>query len=375
MKRAPFLRLLRWASPLMVLYMTGLACQTATPEKTKRKPRMPVSVVAQRDMQTYTAFPAVIRGLTNAAIRPKISGYITEVYAEEGSRVKKGNPLFKLETRAIDGNAAAARAAVKAARVEVENLRPLVADSIVSPARLATARAQLEQAQSNLESIEANQGYALLRSPTAGVVGTFPFRQGDLVGRPGQAPLTTISDISSVYAYFSLNEKTFLNWLRRQPGQSRKEKIAQFPGVKLLLPTGETYKYPGKLEMASGQVSTQTGAVRLRARFPNPDGLLTNGNSGSLLLPRLYPQATVIPAMSTFERQGQTFAYRLRGDSLRAQQIKLKDQSERYYILENGLAPGDTFVARGLGKLRSGDAIRAQYIPFDSVATYPVQFR
>ncbi len=375
MRKALSLPLLRLACSLLVLSLTAQACQTARPERNKRKPRVPVSVVAQRDMQTYTAYPAVIRGLTNAAIRPKISGYITEVYAEEGSRVKKGSPLFKLETRAIDGNAAAARAAVKAARVEVENLRPLVSDSIVSPARLATARAQLEQAQSNLASIEANQGYALLRSPTAGLVGTFPFRQGDLVGRPGQAPLTTISDISSVYAYFSLNEKSFLKWLRRQPGKGRKEKIAQFPGVKLLLPTGETYQHPGKLEMASGQVGAQTGAVRLRARFPNPAGLLTNGNSGRLLLPRQYPGATVIPAMSTFERQGQTFAYRLSGDSIRAQQIKLKDQTERLYILENGLTAGDTFVARGLGKLRSGDAIRPQYIPFDSVATYPVQFR
>lgn len=329
----------------------------------------------QDSVSTFTAYPAVIRGLTNAEIRPKISGYITEVYAEEGAYVKEGSPLFKLETRAIDGNAAAARAALEAARIEVKNLRPLVADSIVSPARLATALAQMEQARSNLQSIRANQGYALINSPIDGVVGTFAFRRGDLVGNPSQPPLTTISDISSVYAYFSMNEKQFLAWMRRQPGNVKSEKIKQFPRVKFILPTGETYTHSGKLEMASGQIDPQTGAVRMRAQFPNPEGLLTNGNSGRILLPRRYPKAILLPAMSTFERQGQTFVYQLQGDSIRMQRINILDETDRHYILESGLAPGDTFVARGLVNLRNGEAITPHYIPFDSVATYPVVFR
>lgn len=339
-------------------------------------PQLPSTKVVERPLSTFDVYPARLRGMVSSEIRAKVSGYIRSVEVEEGAEISQGEVLFHLETQALSGEVEAARAAMEAAQVEVGNLQPLVEKDIVNEAQLETAKANLARARSNYQGLLAQADYAAIKSPVDGLVGTFNFREGALVRPTDALPLTTVTDASSVFAYFTINEKAFAQLLKRLPGADFQGKIDSVPPIQLILPTGETYSEKGKLEIISRQINPGTGTVTLRARFPNEEGTLLNGGSARLKIPRRYPKMTLVPSLSTFERQGATFVYTLgEGDTARAQRIEVVDQTDRLMLVKKGLRSGERILARGLAKIRSGDAIKPQPIPFDSVATYKKVFQ
>ena len=360
---------------LFLIFLNG--CQADSENSAaERLPKLPTTEVVSRSVTTYEDYPCQLRGRISSEIRAKVSGYIRTVEVEEGEAIQKGDLLFTLETQALEGEVEAARADLKAAQLEVRNLKPLVEQEIVNKAQLETAQAQLAQARSNYQGLQAQANYASLRSPVDGMVGTFNFREGALVSPTDAMPLTTVADASSVFAYFSINEKAFSRLIQRLPGSSFQEKIAGVPPLKLILPTGETYPKEGKLEIISRQVDPQTGTVTLRARFPNEEEILLNGGSATIQLPQRYEEIVMVPSLSTFERQGATFVYRISaGDTARAQRIEVVDQTDHYMLVRRGITAGERILARGLAKVRTGEALRPQAIPFDSVATFQKVFR
>ena len=263
-----------------------------------------VVVVPTQDITSYTTYPASIEGIVNSEVRAKISGYITDVLVDEGQKVSKGETLFKLETQSLTQDAAAARANVNAAHVEVDKLKPLVEKDIISNVQLETAKAKLQQAQSSYNSINANINYGLIKSPVDGFVGSIRFRRGALVSPTNQLPLTMVADISEVFAYFSMNEKDYLDFIQDTEGTDISEKIKNLPKVKLILANGRVYDEEGTIETINSQVDEATGAITFRAKFDNPSRILSNGNSAKIQIPKPYEDATVILKESTYERQG-----------------------------------------------------------------------
>ncbi|MCX7546460.1 efflux RND transporter periplasmic adaptor subunit [Xanthomarina sp. F1114] len=327
----------------------------------------PVVKVEKQDVVTHEDFPATIEGKVNSQVRPKVSGYIKEVLVKEGEFVKQGQSLFRLETQSLSQDANAAKANVNAAQVEVDKLKPLVDKNIISPVQLETAKAQLLQAQSNYNSINANIDYANVKSPVDGVVGSINFRKGALVSGQDPLPLTNVSSIDEVYAYFSINEKKFISFMAEAKGETAKEKLEKFPNVKLRLANGNIYDKPGKIETIAGDINTQTGTITFRARFDNKAGLLRNGSSGTILIPREYHDVIVIPAESTFERQGKTFVYTIVNDSLVDKPVAILKNANRLYIIDNGIEVGETILARGLNKVGPGTKIQPIVKPLDSI--------
>ncbi len=360
-------------SGLFVLILVLAGCgnegesqaQTANPQA---KP-FPVTEVPQRTLTGYTTYPVKIEGIINSEVRAKVSGYITDVLVDEGQEVKKGQLLFKLETQSLNQDAAAAKANVNAAQVEVDKLKPLVEKNIISNVQLETAKAKLQQAQSSYNSVAANIGYANIKSPVDGYVGSIRLREGALVSPTSTQPLTTVSNISKVYAYFSMNETEYLDFLKEYEGEKVQDKINNMPEVELKLANGTTYSEKGKIETINSQVNENTGSISFRAVFDNPSRLLTNGNSGKIVIPKTYENVLIVPQESTFERQGKVLVYKVGANNkVTSSTLEIITRIDNLYVVKSGVKQGDTIVAKGLAKLRPDTEIKPQPVAFDSVA-------
>lgn len=328
----------------------------------------PVAQVEQKTVTGFKEYPTNIEGIVNSDVRPKVSGYIQNVLVDEGQKVRKGQPLFKLETQSLSQDASAAKARINVAKVEVDKLIPLVEKNIISPVQLETAKANLAQAQANYSSIVANIDYAMVKSPIDGYVGAINFREGSLVSANNQEPLTTVTDTKQVYAFFSMNEADYLSFLQHTEGKNLSEKIANFPKVSLILANGETYSETGNIQTSSGQINQNTGTVNFRAIFNNPNQLLTNGNSGTIKIPTSYENAIVIPQEATYEQQGNVMAFKvLANNTVTTAILKIKASVDNLYVVESGIETGDTIVVTGVGKLRSDMEITPQNVSFDSI--------
>lgn len=347
-----------------------LSCQEGNEQQQAQAPApYPVIEVPVRTVTGYTSYPVTLEGTVSSAVRAKTSGYITDVLVDEGQKVRKGQTLFKLETESLSQEAGAARANVNAAQVEVDKLKPLVEKGIISSVQLQTAEARLAQAKAGLSGINANIGYATIKSPVDGYVGAINFREGALISPGDPRPLTTVSDIDEVYAFFSLNERDYLNFIQNAKGENIQEKISNFPPVQLELVNGEIYSEEGEIQTVTGTVDRSTGTVGFRAMFPNPNGILASGNSGTIRIPKTYENVPVVPETSTFEQQGKVHVYVVQGDTVAISRvINVQDRVENLIVVASGIEEGEKIVAKGVGLVRSGMAIQPQPVSFDSIA-------
>lgn len=354
---------------MMVSLLVVQACNQAPQQQAPAAMPYPVVAIPTKTVTAYTTYPATIEGTNNSSVRAKVSGYITQVLVDEGQKVSKGQVLFKLETQSLSQDAGAAQANVNAAQVEVDKLIPLVEKNIISNVQLETAKARLAQAKSSYNSVAANIGYATIKSPIDGYVGAIPYRVGALVSPADPEPLTTVSTTEEVFVFFAMNEKDYLNFLQTTDGKTRDEKVNNFPEVELQLVNGSMYEQKGNIETVTGQINQSTGTVSFRAKFPNPNGLLANGNSGSVRIPKTYANAIVVPETATYEQQGIVYVYKVQNDSLAVSTpVTILDRVDGFVVVETGLQKGDQIVANGVGKLRNNTPIVPQITEFDSIA-------
>src|SRR5690606_35470699 len=272
-----------------------MSCQDENQQQQAQGPApYPVIEIPQMTDTGYITYPVSLEGTISSALRAKTSGYITEVLVDEGQQVRKGQTVFRLETATLTQEAGAARANVNAVQVEVDKLKPLVEKGIISSVQLQTADARLAQSQAGLNSIAANIGYATIQSPVNANVGAINFREGSLVSPADPTPLTTVSDVDEVYAFFSMNERDYLDFLQNAEGETRQDKINNFPPVELQLVNGQIYEEKGEIQTVTGLVDRSTGSVGFRAMFPNPNGLLSSGNSGTIRRPKVFDNVDVV---------------------------------------------------------------------------------
>ncbi|MFV0211987.1 efflux RND transporter periplasmic adaptor subunit [Empedobacter falsenii] len=369
----------------------------------------PVVDVPTRVVTSYDEYPTNIEGVVNNEVRAKIQGYITEVYVDEGQYVQAGQPLFRLETNVLTQNADAARsgvgaaqasvksaqanvnaakASVNAAQVEVDKLTPLVQKNIISNVQLETAKANLAkaqasynqalaavgqaqagvtQAQANYKGAQANVDYSVVRAPISGVLGSINFRQGTLVGPSDPTPITTVSKTNQVYAYFSMNEKEYLNFITKSEGSTLKDKLNKIPAVELVLANGDVYPEKGKIQTVTGQINPTTGTIDFRVTFNNEAKLLANGNSGRIRVPKTYVDVLVVPEAATFEQQGMTYVYKVTKDTAYATPITVVERANNIAVVKDGVKKGDKVVAQGVGKLRDKTAVKPMPANFDTI--------
>ena len=324
----------------------------------------PVVTVGTSSADMQSTYPATVKGVQDVEIRPKASGFITQINVKEGQTVGAGQVLFVLDNETATQQVRQAQAAVNTAQQQVntakltyDNAQKLHEGRVIGDYELQTsqnsyevAQAQLAQAQASLASAKEMLSYCFVKSPAAGVVGTLPFKKGALVSSSNV--LTTVSNISSMEVYFSVTEKAAM--------QLQAAGLQSLPSVKLKLADGTIYGHEGKVTKMSGVIDQATGSVQLIAMFQNPEKLLKSGGAGTIIIPRQATDAIIIPQSCVSEVQNKKFIYLLGSDNkVKYSEIKVDVQNDGMnYIVTEGLKTGDKYVTNGITKLTDGMEIK-----------------
>ena len=343
---------------------------------------LPVITLIQVPATSYQEFSATVEGSKDIEIRPQVDGILEKIYVDEGAYVKKGQPLFYINSRIYQeqvnnakANLATAKANLAQAKINVDKLAPLVQNNVISDVQLKTAQAAYDasaasvaQAQAMVQQAQINMGYTVIKAPVEGYIGRVPFKTGSLVGTTTALPLTVLSETKDVYAYFSLSENDFLKFKREFAGNTIEEKIKGLPPVELVLADGSIHPQKGKVQTVAGQFDNSIGAISFRAAFPNAERLLRSGNTGKVRMPQLHKAALVVPQESTFEIQDKVFVFAL-GDSNKvvSKPIVISGKTSTYYFVDSGVKAGEKIVFTGTGNLRDGMAILPQPMSMDSL--------
>ncbi|WP_199269627.1 efflux RND transporter periplasmic adaptor subunit [Formosa sp. L2A11] len=347
--------------------LISISCNTNKDKNTEEVSEYNVLKVSPKTIELYKEFPVTIEGIENIEIRPKIEGFIEKVWVDEGELVKKGQLLFTLnapeyEQEVLSTKAAisSAKAEVSTAQLDVEKAKPLVEREIISSFELTAAqnvvtakKAALEQAEANLSNARSNLNYTRITAPVSGYIGSLPYKLGSLVSSSTTDPLTTVSNIKKVYAYFSINEKTYLEYLKDGL-------LKNMSDVTLLLPDYTLFNQKGKIQTVSGQVDEDTGSFNVRAIFDNPEDLLRTGNSATIQLPRIIKDALLIPQSATYEIQGDVYTY-IVDDQSQAKSTKIEvipTTSGKAYIVTSGIKANDQVIIEGINTLSTGKKIK-----------------
>jgi membrane fusion protein, multidrug efflux system len=343
---------------------------------------LPVISVTDRPFSTYREYTAAVEGTKDIEIRPQVNGYIEKIFVDEGAFVKKGQTLCKINDQPYlealnnaNASLAVAKANQASAEINVNKLEPLVQNQVISPIQLKTAQAaydattaSVSQANAMVANAKINIGYSLIKAPVDGYVGRIHIKIGSLVGVSTPDPLTTISEVKDVRAYFSVSETAFLRFKDEYPGKTMEDKIRQLPPVELILSDNTVYPEKGKVEVVAGQFTSGTGAIPFRASFPNTNGILRSGNTGRVRIPVVLPAGLVIPQESTYELQDKVFVFLL-GDSnkVKSAAVQVSARSGNYYLVDKGIKAGDKIVYSGVDKLTDGAVISPVPMSMDSL--------
>ena len=350
------------------------SCQNAK-EGNKTVANYPVMTIAVEDRTLYTDYTASITGCQTVEVRPQVDGLLTAIRIKEGDAVSRGEVLFVVDPApykaAYDialANVSSAEAAVSNARLVYDSNRQLYDEKVVSEFELNSAKNELDQANARLRLAHAeldkaatNLSYTQVKSPVNGVASMIPYRVGALVSSNISQPLVTVSDDSSVYAYFSMAENQMLDLIGRYG--SLDKAIADMPQVQLRMSNGEMYGESGRIDAVSGTINSTTGTVSLRAVFPNPSRMLHDGSTGTVLLPVERRNSIVVPQSATYELQDRVFVFKVHNGKTESAEVEILDLNNgREYVVLSGLAVGDSIISEGAGLIKEGTPVNPKKV-------------
>ena len=338
-------------------------------------PPLPVMKIERSSTIVTKEYSALLEGVVTVEVRPQVDGTLQEIAVDEGAFVKSGQLLFSIDDRVYQEELKsaiaaqhAAKAALAVAGIEVERLRPLVKNKVVSEIQLKqamanhrSAKASLEQADAVVQMARINLDYTRIKAPVDGYIGDIPFRIGSLVSKNQSEQLTTLTDVHEMRAYFSMSEVDFVRFKQQFPGDSIEKKLAAVPPVTLLLADGSRYPFEGRLDAVSGQFDRSTASVMFRATFPNADGMLRSGNTGKVIIAYRYDNVVQVPQASTADLQDRIFVVKVAEDNAVSRTpITVVGKSNSNYIVSDGLEDGDMIVVSGFSRLPDGTVIDPQ---------------
>jgi membrane fusion protein (multidrug efflux system) len=350
-------------------------------------PSLPVITAQAMPATTYQDFTASVEGKRDVEIRPQVDGYLTGIQVDEGAYVHKGQTLFLIDPRPFEeqlnnakANLQAAGASMENAQINVDKLKPLVDNRVVSDVQLKSAqttynsaKANVGQAQAAVETARLNLNYTTIVAPSDGYVGTLPYKTGSLVTKAMAGALTVVSETRDMRVYFSMSEPEFLAFKQKYSGTTIADKVKEMPPVQLVLADNSIYPQPGKVELVEGQFDKTVGAIKFRASFPNADGSLRSGNTGKVRIPTLFKSVLVVPQDATFELQGKVFVYTVAdSNKILTKPLTISGSTTNYYFVSDGVKQGDKIVLNSMsttltGGLRDGMVIVPQMVSTDSL--------
>jgi membrane fusion protein (multidrug efflux system) len=366
----------------VVLILVCAGCKRATPPAPP-PPDVLVTEVVQKDVPIYTEWVGTTVGFVNAQVMPRVQGYLLKQNYQDGAYVKSGQLLFEIDDRpyraALDqalGDLAQQRANLRKNQLDVAKYTPLAAQGAVSKQELDDAvqsthasEAQVKAAEAAVENAELNLGWTKIYSPIDGIAGIAPVQVGDLV--TPSTVLTTVSEVDPMKVTFPITEREYLRFADKIKEHQEKGRASDEPELQLILADDTTYPRAGRFYVANRQVEPQTGTIQIQALFPNPDGLLRPGLYAKVRAPTVTLHgAVVVPERAVEEIQGvHQVAVVEADDKVAIRTVKVGDQVDGLWIVDDGLKPGERVVTEGLQKVKDGIVVRPK--PDTSVPTAP----
>lgn len=363
---------------VVLSFVAGLlsSCQSSGGRKAGKHETVPVTVLQPTTVELPRSYVADIQAIQFVEIKPKVEGFVQEVLVDEGQLVKKGQPMFRLSSenyaeavKEAEANYKQTQAELEMANYETERIQRLVDKQIFSPIRLdqvkrerEVARMKVAQARAQLQRTQMDYKYTTITSPFTGYVDRIPYKVGSLVNP--ESLLTTVSDISEVFAYYKVNENEYLRFKR---AQLKGEQLQETDNVELILPDGMPYMHKGRQETVEGDFERGTGSIAFRVRFPNPDGLLKHGVTGKVRMMTRMEDVCLVPQKSTFEIQDFTYIYLV--DKEGVAKVRSFNPIERYqnYYITQDLQPNTSIVYEGVQMIKDGEKIKTDTVPFEEI--------
>lgn len=344
--------------------LSGLIWQTGCVSKAAKKEeeaRYAVTSPFKKDTSFTKEYVTQIRSVRNIEIRSQEKGYLQDIYVDEGQQVKAGQLLFRIMPKMYEAEVQKAQAEAKAAEIELQNTKTLADKNIVSKNEQALAEAKLEQAKAETALAKLHLSFTEIRAPFDGTIDRIPKKLGSLIDE-GEL-LTSLSDNSQMFAYFNVSEPEYLEYQTntKTRGDSK---------VNLLLANNTQLKYKGNVEVIESEFDNETGNIAFRARFPNPDKLLKNGETGKVLMTLPVSNALIIPQKATYEIQDKKFVFVVDRDNIvRSREITVTGELPDLYVVQSGLGEDDKILLEGVQKLKDNDRIAFEFRKPEEVIT------
>jgi membrane fusion protein, multidrug efflux system len=336
-----------------------ISCGHKKEEKKEEAVKLPVTTPILMDTTITKDYIAEIQSVQNIEIRAKVKGFLESIKVDEGQKIGAGQLMFSIRSRDAEAELVKTQAKVKTSELEVQNIRTLAEKNIVSQTELNLAIAKLNEAKAEQGIAETELNFTKIYAPFNGVVDRLKFKTGSLIDEG--TLLTSLSNNKSVYAYFNVSEREYLDFKAKG-----KDKVKQ--QVTLLLANNQPHKYKGVIETIEGEFDKNTGSIAFRAEFPNPDLLLKHGETGKVQLPVELKNAMVIPQKATFELQDKVYVYVLdENQVVKARNIVVKQKLSNLYVIESGLAITDKILLEGVQTVKENDKIEMELLPAKEV--------
>jgi membrane fusion protein, multidrug efflux system len=339
---------------LMSLFavMRNASCTTASQE-TEEAVKYTVTRPLKIDTSFTREYVSQIRSVRNIEIRAQEKGYLQDIYVDEGQPVKAGQLLFRIMPKIYEAELQKAQAEAKVASIELQNTKILADKNVVSKNELAMAEAKLDQANAELALAKVHLSFTEIRAPFDGTINRLPLKIGSLVDE-GEL-LTSLSDNSQMFAYFNVSEPEYLDYETNIKDRANNK-------VSLVLANSRPLKYQGKVETVESEFNNETGNIAFRARFPNPDKLLKNGETGKVRMTVPLHDALIIPQKATYEIQDKKYVFVVDKSGLvKSKNITVNGEMPDLYVVGSGLAENDRILLEGVQKVKDDNRIEADY--------------
>lgn len=336
----------------MLVSLLALVCYTSCnskKEKTHGTAKYLVSRPIQKDTAIFKDYVCQIRSIRHIELRALEKGYLQDIYVDEGQWVKKGQPMFHIMPNVYQADLQKAKAEAKVAEIQYQNTKLLADSKVVSANELAMAKAEFEKAKAEVDLAETHLGFTQIKAPFDGIMDRLYAREGSLLDE-GEL-LTTLSDNSKMWVYFNVPEAEYLDYIT-SASKNSKEK------VELLMANHKRFNHPGIVETIAGEFNNQTGNIAFRATFPNPDGILRHGKTGSILMTVPLKNALLIPQKATFEVLDKKYVFVIdEHNVVHQREITVGAELQHLFVVEKGLSIHDKILLEGIRRVKNGDHI------------------
>ena len=338
-------------SLLVLIIVTS--CSTKKKEK-KEHAAFLVTNPIKRDTSTTKDYVSQIHSIRNIEIRALEKGYLEKISVDEGQHVKKGQAMFQIMPNVYQAELEKAKAESNAAEIELQNTQLLAENNVVSQNELALAKANYQKANAEVALAQTHLGFTKINAPFDGIMDHLHVREGSLLDE-GEL-LTTLSDNSKMWVYFNVPEAEYLDYITSAAKNSKKE-------VVLLMANNKRFNQKGVVETIEGEFNSETGNIAFRATFPNPDGVLRHGETGSVLMTVPLKNAIIIPQKATFEILEKTYVFVVcKNHTVKQKEITIGAELPHLFVVSEGLSENDTILLEGIRMVKNNEKIQTKFL-------------